>query len=259
VLVLLWNILASVRRGKPAGDNPWRAWTLEWAATSPPLAHNFIRVPPIRSRRPLWDLAHPQNPDPIVGGVAAREEIVFEKNQAGMASFLISEGMFFLMLILAYLFYNNHAMSGPTPASTLNPQRAGIYTVCLLASSLTLWLAEKMLKVKKHSTFRLLLGLTILLGVVFLFGQGREYIRMFHDGVMVNSNLFASTFFTLTAFHGLHVCAGVIALMIVMGLALAGDFKQGRIEAVKSIGLYWHFVDVVWLLVFALIYLRLLL
>ncbi len=258
VLVLLWNIIASLRSGKPAGDDPWQAWTLEWAATSPPLAHNFDRVPPIRSRRPLWDLAHPQNPDPVVGGLAARDDFVLEKNQTGMASFLISEGMFFLMLILAYLFYNNRAMSGPTPADTLNPQRAGIYTLCLMASSLTLWLAEKQLKAKRHSAFRWLLGLTILLGVVFIFGQGREYLGVFHEGVTVNSNLFATTFFTLTGFHGLHVCVGVIALLIVMGLALAGDFKQGRIEVVKSIALYWHFVDVVWLVVFSVIYLRLL-
>jgi heme/copper-type cytochrome/quinol oxidase subunit 3 len=98
-----------------------------------------------------------------------------------------------------------------------------------------------------------------LLGAVFIIGQGREYLRIFHEGVMVNSNLFATTFFTLSGFHGLHVCVGVIALLILMGLAFAGDFKQGRIEAVKSIGLYWHFVDAVWLVVFSVIYLRLLL
>jgi heme/copper-type cytochrome/quinol oxidase subunit 3 len=68
--------------------------------------------------------------------------------------------------------------------------------------------------------------------------------------------LFATTFFTLTGFHGLHVIVGLIALLILMGLALAGDFKQGRMEAVKSIGLYWHFVDAVWLAVFSVIYLR---
>jgi len=97
------------------------------------------------------------------------------------------------------------------------------------------------------------------LGSVFLFGQGREYFRIFHAGVLVNSNLFATTFFTLTGFHGLHVCVGLVALLILMGLALAGDFKSGRLEAVRSIGLYWHFVDAVWLVVFSVIYLKLLL
>jgi heme/copper-type cytochrome/quinol oxidase subunit 3 len=141
----------------------------------------------------------------------------------------------------------------------LNPDTTGIYTLCLLASSLTIWLAEKKLKANKHSAFRWLLALTIALGIVFIFGQGREYLRIFRAKVVVNSNLFATTFFTLTGFHGLHVCVGVTALLIVMGLSLAGDFKEGRIEAVKSIGLYWHFVDAVWLVVFSVVYLRLLL
>jgi cytochrome c oxidase subunit 1/cytochrome c oxidase subunit I+III len=63
VLVFVWNIIVSLRSGKPAGDNPWNAWTLEWATSSPPAVHSFEQVPPVRSRRPLWDLAHPENPD----------------------------------------------------------------------------------------------------------------------------------------------------------------------------------------------------
>jgi len=259
VLVLLWNIVMSLRHGRLAGDNPWQAWTLEWATTSPPPSQNFDRLPPIRSRRPLWDLAHPENPDPPVGGLAARDGFVVEKNRVGMVSFLVTESVFFLMLILAYLYYNSHPMSGPSPDSMLNAQRTGLYTLCLLASSLTIWLAEKQLRAGRPVAFRWLLGLTLGLGSVFLFGQGREYFRIFHAGVLVNSNLFATTFFTLTGFHGLHVCVGLVALLILMGLALAGDFKSGRLEAVRSIGLYWHFVDAVWLVVFSVIYLKLLL
>ncbi|HEY4416157.1 MAG TPA: cytochrome c oxidase subunit I [Verrucomicrobiae bacterium] len=259
VLVLLWNILVSRRRGQPAGDNPWQAWTLEWATTSPPPSHNFDCLPPIRSRRPLWDWAHPENPDPVVGGASARDGFALEKNRVGIATFLISEGCFFVMLILAYLYYNNQVMPGPQPGNTLNPQRTGIYTLCLLASSLTFWLAEKKLRSRNDSAFQWLLTLTIVLGSVFIFGQGREYLHLYHAGTLVNSNLFATTFFTLTGFHGLHVCVGLIGLLIILGLARAGDFKNGRSAAVKSIGLYWHFVDAVWLVVFSVVYLRLLL
>jgi heme/copper-type cytochrome/quinol oxidase subunit 1 len=62
-LIFIWNILVSRRSGELAGDNPWEAWSLEWATTSPPPEHNFDRLPPIRSRRPLWDVMHPANPD----------------------------------------------------------------------------------------------------------------------------------------------------------------------------------------------------
>ncbi len=63
VLVFLYNVVISLRSGEPAGDNPWQAWTLEWATSSPPPLHNFQRVPPVRGRRPLWDLAHPDLAD----------------------------------------------------------------------------------------------------------------------------------------------------------------------------------------------------
>jgi heme/copper-type cytochrome/quinol oxidase subunit 1 len=259
VLILLWNIIVSLRRGQPAGDNPWNAWTLEWATTSPPPEQNFDRVPPITGRRPLWDLAHPEKPDPVVGGPRSTDGFVLEKNRVGMVGFLISESCFFLMLILAWLFYNSRVMTGPSPASTLDAQKTGLFTLCLLASSLTIWLAEKQLRAGRHSWFRGLLGLTILLGAIFIFGQGQEYFRIYHQGIVVSSNLFTTTFFTLTGFHGLHVCAGLILLLILLGLSLAGDFKQGRLEAVKSISLYWHFVDAVWVVVFSVIYLKLLL
>ena len=76
-----------------------------------------------------------------------------------------------------------------------------------------------------------------------------------HLGVSVSSNLFSTTFFTLTGFHGLHVCVGLIALLIVLGLTLAGDFKRSPSPALKAVGLYWHFVDLVWVVVFSTIYL----
>ena len=96
---------------------------------------------------------------------------------------------------------------------------------------------------------------TILLGGIFIVGQGLEYWTLFQGGVTVGLDLFATTFFTLTGFHGLHVCMGLIALMIVLGVAFARAFKKRPLPALGPVGLYWHFVDVVWVLVFSIVYL----
>jgi cytochrome c oxidase subunit I len=292
VLVCLWNIWTSLRRGQPAGDNPWNAWTLEWATTSPPPEHNFEQVPPVNGRRPLWDLAHPEAPDTVGGvrpspgaatsagskvsdhpggvggaGVAAPGDgrtpgaaaSSIEKNKTGMAAFIVSEAFFFLMLIFAYLYYNARPIVGPVAATVLDPYKTLIFTVCLLSSSLTFWLAEKALHRDNLPAFHRWLALTIALGVIFIVGQGREYLHLFNRGLTMSTDLFATTFFTLTGFHGLHVCIGLAGLLVVLGLGLAGEFKTRRTEAVTTIGLYWHFVDAVWIAVFSVIYLRLLL
>jgi heme/copper-type cytochrome/quinol oxidase subunit 3 len=98
------------------------------------------------------------------------------------------------------------------------------------------------------------LALTILLGGIFIVGQGLEYWSLFQSGIAVGTNLFATTFFTLTGFHGIHVTAGLIALLVVLGLALAGDFKARPSPALAAVGIYWHFVDVVWVFVLCVVY-----
>jgi heme/copper-type cytochrome/quinol oxidase subunit 3 len=250
----VWNLAASLLHGKLAGDNPWNAWTLEWATTSPPPHENFHELPPIRSRRPLWDDANPDRPDPIVGTKWQADTSSPEKNQASVIAFIISETGFFGVLILAYLFYNATPQPGPG-THNLNLLKTGIFSLCLFASSFTIWRSEVSLDKGRHRAMAGWLAATILLGGVFIIGQGLEYWGLFQSGVRVSSNLFAATFFTLTGFHGLHVCVGLIALLIVLGLALAGDFKQGHSPALKAVGLYWHFVDAVWVLVFSAVYL----
>jgi cytochrome c oxidase subunit I len=256
VLFLLWNLFASMHHGKVAGDNPWRAWTLEWATTSPPPEHNFVRVPPVNGRRPLWDLAYPDNMDEKNVSRAPVAEADIDKNRVAMLAFIASESVFFVMLIFAYLYYQIQTESAPLAAANLDPLKTGMFTLCLLASSGTFWWAERNLK--KSGAYRFWLVMTILLGGIFMFGQGREYLHLFDKGVSVNSSLFATTFFTLTGFHGLHVCVGLIGLMVLLYLALIGDAKTSA-KAVKSIGLYWHFVDIVWIVVFSVVYLRILL
>ncbi len=257
MLVLVGNIVMSLLRGERAGDNPWNAWTLEWATTSPPPEHNFDRVPPVQGRRPLWDLANPDKADwkfkKVEGGDPS-----FGKNRTCMFSFLVSEAVFFIMLILSYLYFNSGKFGGPTASSSLDAFKTGIYTICLLASSFTIWLAEKYHHRKQFAAFRGWLVVTILLGVVFMAGQGAEYVGLFDRGITVSTNLFATSFFTLTGFHGLHVCVGLVALAILLGLAMARDGAKMIAPALGTIGLYWHFVDVVWIVVFSVVYLKIL-
>lgn len=257
VLMLGYNILWSLRNGRKAGDNPWNAWTLEWATGSPPPEHNFEEIPPVHSRRPLWDLAHPDQPDAKPDG--ATMDFCPEKNKASIIIFLASEAFFFLMLIFAYVYYNYTPGAGPTAASSLDAVKTLAFTVCLLASSFTIWRSEVAFKRKQHAPMVRWLVVTIVLGAIFLAGQGSEYWGLFKRGITVDTNLFATTFFTLTGFHGLHVCVGLVGLLIVLVLMLLGDFKQFRPRALEILGLYWHFVDAVWVVVFSIIYLKLLL
>jgi heme/copper-type cytochrome/quinol oxidase subunit 3 len=172
----------------------------------------------------------------------------------GTLAFISSEAVFFGALIVSYLEYRTHSAGGPGP-SVLDVARTGLFSLALFASSGTIWLADRRLQRDDGRGFATWVGVTILLGVVFLFGQATEYARLVADGVTPGRNLFTSAFYGLTGFHGAHVIVGLIALAIVAGLALAGDFRHGRHTAASAVSAYWHFVDAVWVVLFTLIYL----
>jgi cytochrome c oxidase subunit I len=251
-LVMIWNIAHSFFRGKVAGDNPWDAWTLEWATTSPPPHENFLALPPIHSRRPLWDIANPDRPDPVVGD----DQVVLpDHNKTGILAFLFSEVGFFGVLILAYLFFYAHPHPGPGPKE-LDVPRTLIFSVCLFASSFTFWRSEVALHKQRLGSMLGWLALTIALGAVFLGGQVNEYWKLFQSGVDLSTNMFSTTFFTLTGFHGVHVLIGLITLLIFLWLAWEGDSVSAKFDAAfKCVGYYWHFVDVVWVFVLFTVYL----
>jgi cytochrome c oxidase subunit 1/cytochrome c oxidase subunit I+III len=252
VLVFVVNIAVSLLRGKAAGENPWDGWTLEWATSSPPPHDNFVEVPPVRGRRPLWDLAHPrETPD------VSPAERSLDKAAVAAWSFIASEAGFFLILIVAFVVFNAGARNDPASLSRLlDVPKTGAFTACLLASSGTLWLSERALDRDRNPMAVAWLAVTLALGAVFMVGQAGEYLGLFHRGVGVATNLFATTFFTLTGFHGLHVTIGLVALGILLARAVAGDFRGRRSAVLRAVGLYWHFVDVVWLVVFTLVYVR---
>jgi cytochrome c oxidase subunit I len=250
IIALVWDVLRSLRRGAAASDNPWNGWTLEWATTSPPPAYNFVALPPIGSARPLWDLQH------NVAAVEARPDptLNWRAPIAGILAFIFSEATFFGALIVTFLEYRARS-PGPGPHD-LDVPRTLIFSFFLFASSGTVYLAERRLESDDGRGFLRWWVASIVLGAIFLVGQLTEYARLYADGITIGTNLFTSSFFTLTGFHGFHVFVGLIALSVVGVLARAGDFRGGRHRVVvDTVSIYWHFVDGIWVIIFSLVYL----
>ena len=263
IILFLWNIWRSLRHGEIAGDNPWDAPTLEWATSSPPPVYNFATIPPvpITSGYPLWDLEgedEGQSRSDLVGGdeKSPGEDTISKISRPVLATaaFIASEVIFFGTLIVAYIAYHGRDSGGPS-TDDLDVLKTGLFSVALFASSATVAIAGRQLRHGRHRSFLLWLLATILLGGVFLYGQLMEYRRMIDEGITIDRNLFTSTFFTLTGFHGLHVLIGIIALCVLAWLGFRGRFTEGESPAVEAVSIYWHFVDTVWIVVFSLVYL----
>ena len=172
----------------------------------------------------------------------------------GMFTFLASEAMLFAGLIGGYVVLR---LSNPNyfPAGKELPVlQTAIATVVLLASSATCVFAERNARAHKRPTWWLFI--TILLGTAFLINQAVEWTHLYHEGVWFNTyGTFASNFFTLTGFHGLHVLIGVLLLVASWLLSMAGKFDGSNHNFLDCAALYWHFVDIVWVVVFTIIYL----
>ena len=173
----------------------------------------------------------------------------------GMLSFLLSEVAFFSTLIVTYLSYLGKDQSGPTPAVLSLPLVIGT-TICLLSSSGTVHLAERALHRGAVGTFVLCWGATILLGAIFILGTGYEWYGLIVDHhLTISTNLFGTTYYTLVGFHAFHVTAGLIVLTIVFVLTLRRQVTPRHATAARLTSWYWHFVDVVWVVVFTVVYL----
>jgi len=181
--------------------------------------------------------------------------VFHDKSKMAMGIFILSESIFFLLLIIAYVNYHIQDATGMVAARSLNFHSAIVFSLFLFASSFTMWRAETNLRNKRRSRVSTWLGLTVILGAVFLFGQGREYYDLIQQDITISRDLFGTTFFTLTGFHGLHVLTGLILIVITFVLAVFGRTAEPRESALGAIGYYWHFVDAVWVIIFSVVYL----
>ena len=197
--------------------------------------------------------------------------------KVGMWIFLVTDAMTFGGLLLAYGILRAGNTQWPTPTSILGIPFTAVMTFVLIVSSLTMVLA---LDAAKHGNakqaVRWLLA-TASGGVFFLCGQIYEYRHLIHEGLLPSgirdgsalaarlvdsgkltataAGLFGSAFFTMTGFHGFHVTCGVICMTFVTIKAFRGGYSGGRFKGVEVIGLYWHFVDLVWIILFTIVYL----
>jgi heme/copper-type cytochrome/quinol oxidase subunit 3 len=178
-----------------------------------------------------------------------------DNRKLGMWAFLGSECLFFGSLISTYLLYRGRSIQGPFPEQVYDIPYTSVSSFVLLMSSLTMVLALNAIQRADHRKLRVWLLATALLGMTFIGGQVFEFTVFVKEGVTLSRNLFGSSFFVLTGFHGLHVTVGILMLLVLFGMSAAGRLPVENALRVELVGLYWHFVDVVWIVIFTVVYL----
>lgn len=173
----------------------------------------------------------------------------------GFWTFIGSECLFFASLISTYLVYKGRSVVGPYPHEILNIPLTSVSTFVLLMSSLSMVLALDGVRRGNRKLALVWLGGVILLGSTFLGFQAYEFHHFVHEGLTIRTNVFGSSFFVLTGFHGAHVTVGVIWMITLWILAARGKLPPAHSLKVEVAGLYWHFVDIVWIVIFTLVYL----
>lgn len=178
----------------------------------------------------------------------------------GMWVFLAGDAMMFGALLAGYGALRYGSLTWPVPAHVLGISLTAFMTFLLICSSVTMVKALEAIRMGKPERMRNFLLLTMLGGAIFLGLQAYEWNHLIHTGLGFSGNpwggaLFGTTFFIITGFHGMHVTGGVIYLGIVMLRGVGGHYSAARYQPVEVAGLYWHFVDLVWIMVFTFIYL----
>jgi heme/copper-type cytochrome/quinol oxidase subunit 3 len=175
--------------------------------------------------------------------------------KVGFWTFIGSECLFFATLISTYMVYKGRSIVGPYPQEILDIPLTSVSTFVLLMSSLAMVLGLDGIQRGSKKLTLIWLGAVILLGITFLGFQVYEFNHFVHEGLTLSTNVFGSSFFVLTGFHGAHVAGGVIWLSTLWILTARGKLTSADSLKVEIAGLYWHFVDIVWIVIFTLVYL----
>ena len=187
-------------------------------------------------------------------GMGSNNATGITNNKLGMWLFLGSDCLLFGALISTYLLLR-HRGTGLGPEDVFDIPYTSVSSFVLLMSSVSMVFAVSSISRGDQQKLRLWLLVTSLLGGTFIAGQVYEFTSFYREGLGYTTNLFSSAFFSLTGFHGVHVTVGIIMLMSLFVMSLTGRLSEERAETVEIVGLYWHFVDIVWVLIFTIVYL----
>jgi cytochrome c oxidase subunit III len=175
------------------------------------------------------------------------------RGPVGMYCVIAAEVAIFTIFVIAYIFYIGKSVTGPQPRDVLHVPI--FLTICLLSSSITIHFAVRSLRSGRIVSFRLWWLLTIALGSIFLLGTLREWHQLIYDeGLTIQTNLFGTTYYSLVGLHAFHVTVGLLALATVLVFTLRGSVGKQHAERTEVLSMYWHFVDVVWVVVFTVVY-----
>jgi cytochrome c oxidase subunit 3/cytochrome o ubiquinol oxidase subunit 3 len=190
-------------------------------------------------------------------GHVVHESTGIDNRKLGMWVFLSSEFLFFGAFISNYLLYGNGDFEGVVPRDIYDIPFTSISSFVLLMSSLTMVLAHHALSTGDQNGTKTWLMATALLGSVFLGGQVFEFTEfVVEKGMTLTSNPASSAFYMLTGFHGTHVAIGILMLLSLFGIARRqGGLSEKHGMNLELVGLYWHFVDIIWIVIFTLVYL----
>ena len=175
------------------------------------------------------------------------------RGRVGILALILTESSFFLIFVVAYIFYIGKSLSGPSPREVLSVPI--VNTICLLSSSITIVVAIRSLRAGSIRNFSFWWLVTFLLGAEFLIGTAIEWHRLiYHEGLTLRTNLFGTTYYSLVGLHALHVTIGLVLILLVLILTMLGYMSERHVERTDVLSWYWHFVDSVWVVVFVTVY-----